>query len=77
MGQFLSEGVVFLLLSAVYVMKHENFSYNCCSFLMFLVQHLFLISLNVNTIVNKYFLSMTSKCVAAFKVGWLIFEQNI
>lgn len=43
---------------------------------MFLVQHLFLIQLNVNTIVNKYFLSMKSKCVAAFKVGWLIFEQK-
>lgn len=43
---------------------------------MFLVQHLFLISLNVNTIANKYFLSMKSKCVAAFKVGWLIFEQK-
>lgn len=34
---------------------------------------IFFLSLNVNALVNKYFLSMKSKCVAAFKVGWLIF----
>lgn len=44
-------------------------------FLMSLV-HLFLKSLNVNTVLNKCFLSMKSKCVAAFEVGWLIFEQK-
>lgn len=68
----LPEGLGVWLLSDVDVMKHERFSYNCCSFFNVSCT-IFFLSLNVNALVNKYFLSMKSKCVAAFKVGWLIF----